>query len=225
MRNLLQGLSPRTEFALVIAGAFGFYILRSFYGVLFPASGAPSLAAGLMREAAFEAVMLLVLAWFLYRRDWKGTRLGLVSHWSDALIGIGLALAVVWVIYLFWTLAVFVAPSLSQGGAGQAAASQHVSPWLAAAYVLVNPFYEELFVTGYVIAALKEKWGETWAINVSVVLRLLYHLSLGASGIVTVIPMGLAFAYWFARTNRLWPVVAAHAVIELVTLFSLMKGG
>ena len=30
--------------------------------------------------------------------------------------------------------------------------------------------------------------------------------------------MGLAFAYWFARNGRLWPLIAAHAVLDFFAL-------
>jgi hypothetical protein len=32
-----------------------------------------------------------------------------------------------------------------------------------------------------------------------------------------------ATGYWYSRNNRLWPLVAAHAVFDLVSLLAYMK--
>jgi len=80
-----------------------------------------------------------------------------------------------------------------------------------------------VFVAGYVIAALKDVRGTTFAINVSVVIRLVYHLYQGISGVLSIIPMGLIFGYWFARKGRLWPLIAAHALLDLVPFLYMVK--
>jgi membrane protease YdiL (CAAX protease family) len=33
-----------------------------------------------------------------------------------------------------------------------------------------------------------------------------------------IIPLGFIFAYWFARTGRLWPVILAHAIFDFIGL-------
>jgi membrane protease YdiL (CAAX protease family) len=83
---------------------------------------------------------------------------------------------------------------------------------------LLNPVFEEVFVCGYVISALKERRGTTTAINVSAGIRVFYHFYQGALGILGITPMALIFAYWFARTGRLWPLIVAHAVSDFVAL-------
>ena len=87
---------------------------------------------------------------------------------------------------------------------------------------LVNPVFEEVFVCGYVITALKERFGLTTAVNVSAALRVSYHLYQGAVGVVGVAPLALLFAYWFGRTGRLWPLIVAHAIMDLWALTAAM---
>ena len=81
-----------------------------------------------------------------------------------------------------------------------------------------DPEREEVFVCGYVIAALRKTRSISFAINVSVGIRLIYHLYQGTVGVASIIPLGLIFAYWYARTGRLWPAVIAHAIIDFAGL-------
>ena len=56
------------------------------------------------------------------------------------------------------------------------------------------------------------------AINVSVVVRLLYHLYQGPIGILMVVPMGLLYGYVYSRTRQLWSLVVAHVLVDLIGL-------
>jgi membrane protease YdiL (CAAX protease family) len=55
-------------------------------------------------------------------------------------------------------------------------------------------------------------------VNVSVALRLVCHLYQGTLGVLSVIPVGLIFAYWYVRTGRLWPLIVAHALLDFISL-------
>jgi membrane protease YdiL (CAAX protease family) len=52
---------------------------------------------------------------------------------------------------------------------------------------------------------------------VSVGIRLLCHLYQGPLA-VGIVPVGLVFTWYYARTHRLWPVVIAHAISDFVAL-------
>ena len=54
------------------------------------------------------------------------------------------------------------------------------------------------------------------AINVSVVVRLLYHLYQGPIGVLTIVPMGLLYGYLYSRTRQLWPLVVAHVLLVII---------
>lgn len=87
---------------------------------------------------------------------------------------------------------------------------------------LVNPFFEEVWVCGYLMTVLKRSHNPWLAISASVVLRVLYHLYQGARGVLSITPVGLIFGVWYARTGRLWPLIVAHSVADLLAL--LMVG-
>ena len=83
---------------------------------------------------------------------------------------------------------------------------------------LVNPLYEELLVSGYVMTAVQERGGTSLAINLSLAVRLLYHLYQGPQAAISIIPIGLSFAFYYAWSGRLWPLVVAHAGLDFFAL-------
>jgi len=137
----------------------------------------------------------------------------------DTLAGVGLTVggyAVHLVVLFLFALAL---PALVTG---PQFATQLVAESLAlntiVAVSVVNPIFEEVFVCGYIVTALKERRGVTFAVNLSTALRVTYHLYQGPLGVLAIAPIGLIFAYWYARTNRLWPVIVAHGAMDLIGL-------
>jgi membrane protease YdiL (CAAX protease family) len=222
MRDLFEKLPWPVEFAVVVAGAFGLAVLGSLIAAVQPpATGSIHSEASLWQMVGNEVFITALLGGFLFLRGWTVERLGLKSHWMDGVYGLALTAAV----YAVYVIAQYALTSLAPGLAAEAAKLQVVphamSPWLIGAVTIVNSFYEELFVSGYVITALKERTSETIAINVSVAIRLSYHLYQGVLGVISIIPIGLIFAYWFARKGSLWPLILAHAVIDLIAFLSV----
>lgn len=56
------------------------------------------------------------------------------------------------------------------------------------------------------------------AVAISVAIRVSYHLYQGIPGLVAIVPIGLLFGIWFARTRQLWPLIVAHAIFDFVGL-------
>ncbi|HUO99219.1 MAG TPA: type II CAAX endopeptidase family protein [Rhizomicrobium sp.] len=223
MRNLLKSLPLGAEFIFVISVAFGGSILGSLFMAIRPPSGAPVTEPHLWGLILNEVVVFGVLGFFLYARDWTFERLGFRFRWSDPLWAFVLVVGVYVAFYAAWYALSYVPVALLHTGAPGQIISPGISPQTVIALVIVNPVFEEVFVAGYVIAALKDVRGTTFAINVSVVIRLVYHLYQGISGVLSIIPMGLIFGYWFARKGRLWPLIAAHALLDLVPFLYMVK--
>lgn len=161
---------------------------------------------------------MAVLALFLRARGWTLQRLGLAPSWRDSGLGVALALASYVGYALLWIVTISLWPRV-----GQVARATHLIggtlQWLNVLLVsLVNPVYEEVFLCGYVVAALRERVGVTAAINASAGLRVFCHFYQGALGVLGIVPMALLFAYWYARTARLWPLIVAHAILDLAGL-------
>lgn len=85
------------------------------------------------------------------------------------------------------------------------------------ASAVANALAEELLVVGYLITRLRQLGsGEGAAGLASAALRGSYHLYQGFGGFVGNLVMGLVFARIWQRTNRLWPLITAHALIDIV---------
>ena len=114
-------------------------------------------------------------------------------------------------------------PQAAQAMQGTTDASAGISLSTVIAVSTINPIFEEIFVCGYVMTALKDRRDPWTGINVSVAIRLLYHLYLGAISAIGIVPFGLIFGFWYARTGRLWPVIVAHAVWDFASLMQFVR--
>ncbi len=223
MRQLIAKWSDRTEIVLVLAIAFGIAIPYSLYTLIFPArvferAAPPINGPHLLTTLAYEILVGAVLAGFLYLRGWTWERLGLTAAWRDALWAVAVLLVGYAAYFLLWYVVGSLWPGFYRVAARTHLVAAHIEWPIVAAVSVVNPIFEEVFVCGYVIAALRRPSGASTAINVSAALRLFYHLYQGPVGVVGLVPIGLTFAIWFARTGRLWPVILAHAMLDLLGL-------
>ncbi|KQB83443.1 CPBP family intramembrane glutamic endopeptidase [Corynebacterium lowii] len=151
------------------------------------------------------------LALFLLARDGVAPRSARRSDltWGAALaalIGIpGLAL---YIAALHLGLSKEVVPATSGG-------------FLAILMLLIpaaaNAFAEELVVVLWLCTRLRQLGWSWWAVAAaSSVLRGSYHLYQGISAGLGNIIMGLVFCWFFRRTERVWPLVVAHFLIDAV---------
>jgi membrane protease YdiL (CAAX protease family) len=124
---------------------------------------------------------------------------------------------------LLANLAAAVAPDFVRNAFARALVDPHIRLLTALAIVVVNPVFEEVFVCGYVISALRDRLGLSTAVNISAMIRLAYHLYQGAAGVLSVTPFALIAALWFGRTRRLIPLIIAHASMDLMALWSALS--
>ncbi|GFE88178.1 CPBP family intramembrane glutamic endopeptidase [Steroidobacter agaridevorans] len=214
MRQIIESLSPRAEFATVMLGAFGMFVMSSLTAAFDGGPSSPLTNDALLDLVAYEAVLLAMLGIFLSLRGWRPADVGLSPTLKDTAIGGVIVLADYMVYIVAWSI-------YSQFAA--AGGNLPISAGLQASNVvllsLVNGFFEELFVCGYLITAVKKRRSVVFAINVSVAIRLAYHLYQGPIAVPSIVPMGLIFGYWFAKTGRLWPLVVAHALMDFLALW------
>lgn len=95
------------------------------------------------------------------------------------------------------------------------------------ASALANSLAEELLVVGYLITRLRQLgWSEGSALLASALLRASYHFYQGFGGFAGNLVMGLVFGRVWQRTHRLWALVIAHAVIDVVAFagYAVLRG-
>jgi len=243
MRDRVRRLSWKVELAIVLGLAFGWTVPGTLRALLAPAAMAhsptpPISEMALWGKILLELILLGILTPFLQVRGWTFSRLGIRPSLPGCLQGGGLALAAYG---LSIGLALFVGGIWPD--VGRALAETRIVDggltWTAIGLVsIINPLYEEIFVCGYVISVLVDRRaaavvasatveGEAdvsslpvqvaslaTAVNISAAIRLSYHLYQGVAGVLTVVPVGLLFGFWFARTRQLWPLIVAHALLD-----------
>jgi membrane protease YdiL (CAAX protease family) len=215
--------------------AFGWFIVTSawsFVDSLEPtAQFAPITELDFRDLVVQEMLAFGVLGWFLWRRGWTPTLLGLAWHQRpvagnlplafahQALWGVALAFAVVLLAAVILALLGQYVPHSVAAGTHPAVAPGTALPVILAV-CLVNPIFEELFVCSYLMTRLASKLGAWPAIHISTAIRLSYHLYQGPIAVLPIIPVGLIFAYWYTQRQQLWPVIIAHAVLDLLALLA-----
>ncbi|SCK52373.1 Membrane protease YdiL, CAAX protease family [Streptomyces sp. WMMB 714] len=96
------------------------------------------------------------------------------------------------------------------------------------ASALQNAIVEEVIVVGYLLRRLGQttRFSPWAALAVSAVLRGSYHLYQGVGGMVGNMAMGVIFVWLYRRWGRVGPLVAAHALIDIVafTGYAALEG-
>jgi uncharacterized protein len=223
MRNAIQRLSARTEFWIVCVGAFGLSIVASLRMLLHPGASPPFTERSLESLLVYETIMLALLGAFLWVRGWRFGRLGIRPTLADTLRGFGLAFATYAVYVATWYISSALGLQPGYAGTYRELAVHDLTLHAVIASSVLNPFYEEVFLCGYLVSVAKDAGRLSAGVNGSIAIRLLCHLYQGGVGVLTIIPVGLLFTWWYARTARLWPVLVAHAFIDLTSMLQFLR--
>ncbi len=90
-----------------------------------------------------------------------------------------------------------------------------------------NAVLEEVVVVGYLLRRLGQLgWTPVAALAASAALRGSYHLYQGVGGLIGNMAMGVVFVLLYRRWGRVGPLVAAHALIDIVAFvgYALLAG-
>jgi membrane protease YdiL (CAAX protease family) len=90
-----------------------------------------------------------------------------------------------------------------------------------------NAWAEEVIMIGWLLTRLRQLgWSENRSLVAAAVLRGSYHLYQGLGGFVGNLVMGLVFGRVWQRQGRLWCLVGAHTLIDVVAFvgYGLLRG-
>lgn len=223
----MRGRYWSLEFLLVVGIAFGWAIWGSFTAFVYgltaaevPASGSAFGKGHLYGVVVKELVTFPLLAAVLYMGGWRLRHFPLGAGGAATAVGVAI-FAGTWLVDMLIDAGIGqLFPSVRAGLDGMEAYRPANPPDLMAVLVasLVNPVFEEVFVCGYVISALSARFGQTAAVNTSVVIRGLYHLYQGIEALPFHLAYGLIQAYTFVRLGKLWPLIVSHALLDFFAL-------
>ncbi|MCF7223238.1 CPBP family intramembrane glutamic endopeptidase [Marilutibacter chinensis] len=198
--------------ALVVATiCFGLFTLWSVQAVLdgFPDAefSDASNVIGIGLELALGGFALL----YLRMRDFDVGALYPRPGLGGALVGLALYAAI-------WVAWAAVMPLFArEDGAPEVVAFSYSGSSLAliVLFAMVNGAFEEIFLLGVMARGLRHH-GLSVAVGLPLLVRILYHLYQGPAGVVSVLVFGLILTAYYLRSGRLWPVVFAHILADIV---------
>lgn len=88
---------------------------------------------------------------------------------------------------------------------------------ISVATLIANSFAEEFAIRGLILPVLWRRFGSAfWAIVVSSALFASYHIYQGYLNMLATFVLGIVYASYFVKFGRLWPLVVAHTITNLV---------
>ena len=215
--EVLRRIPNWVEFFVVTLLCFGIPIIRSFLSF---STGESSSAVAFTDERAillivYEITISAICIAFLYLRGyriWETVRLSPSKKGSFFALGLFLSAYACYVV-LFNIVYLLAGPENFQNG--QYTITMAFPTVVAVA--LINPLFEEVFVVAYLFDRL-EKFDVVSVVFISALIRVSYHLYQGWTGIISILPLGLIFAVAYWKTKNLWPLVLAHALMDLIGL-------
>lgn len=200
------------EAALISAICFGWAILVSTQSV---ASGFQSAAftdSSMLGLIGTEVVLGTVALVVLHARGYS--LLSLYPSPSVAGLGLGAVLYAMCLI-VSWVVTAPFAPSQPSQPIESLVSGASLSPPTVIAVALINGAYEEIFLLGFLLRGLRG-YGLSVALGVSLLVRVLYHLYQGPLGAVSVLAFGLVLSLYYVKTEKLFPVVFAHVLADII---------
>jgi membrane protease YdiL (CAAX protease family) len=214
LEQWVRSLSPTAEFIIVVGVAFAFPILSSLWislGGEYEPGPVQFTEDDLHLIVLEEAMLLLLLGWFLRVRGWSVGHFAAYPSGRELAMAAGLTVvsAIVWVLPPLMLASADT--SVTSGGVGLS--------WPGALAVsIINPLFEELFLCAYMLPFLAKRRGPLLAVAASLLVRLSFHTYQGPVGLLSIGLLGLVFTTFYLRTQRLWPVLIAHGVLDFVAL-------
>lgn len=205
---------------MVSVVAFGGSILASaFYLLGLNAStsigGSLTWANGIVHEAGCLGLVWYVLA----RRSRTFSDLGFSPAGMDVAWSILLFIAgSISVSVVHWGIRASGLTSVSESAASARVGQILFGGGVSAVTILfqfVNPFFEELIVRGYVMTEVNHLTrSAAKAVLVSTLLQTSYHFYQGAPLAFSQGAMFALFSVYYAKTNRLTPIILAHLYLD-----------
>ena len=194
------------DLGLVLLVAFAISILSSIFRAFHPGPLNYS-NARLVLGMIDEAIPLVLLFVLLKRQGRSLQNLGFTFRWTDVLKALGLTLAGFIALFIGFVAIRFFYYSFtlhSFTDSGPRNNFSATSVWLILPFLVLNGFYEEIIVRGYLMTEWIELRGSAQMAGfISLAVQTSYHLYYGVFGALTV-GCGLAvFSIYYAKSRRL----------------------
>jgi membrane protease YdiL (CAAX protease family) len=213
------------DLGLILAVVFADHILGSIYLAFHPT--APSYSNMRLFTGICDETIGLLLFLVLFKRQGRRFQdIGLSFQWTDLPKALGLVVATVvamwttWFVLSYsWLLITLRSPQWPETRAMFSTSSL----WLFLPFLLLNPFFEEILVRGYLMTEIIDiRKSVLLATVASIVVQTSYHLYYGVAGAIVVGSGLTVLAIYFAKSRRLMPVILAHMLWDSTALLGFL---
>ena len=175
----------------------------------------------LLNTVAAEGVAVALLWPWLASRGWAFRRIAGAPVPFDIVRGLGLA-ALAYLAYYFSALtwAAFLPGTYERVASASPTGTASASVVLLVC--LVNPVVEEFLWLAYGFTSF-DRFGRRRAVIAAVGLRTAIHVYQGVLALMSIVPLGLVFTIYYARTKRLWPTIVAHMLFDTIALSAVIR--
>lgn len=213
--------------ALVVFGAtVGVSLLATVLGDADRAATLAFTNQHLLGVLAHELLAILLLVPWLRARGWTPWQAVDAPAPRDLISGVGVWLLGIACYWTSWIVFALAQPALAAGLRVDAPfTGAPAAALLVAVASVVNPVFEEFLWLAYGVGRLAPRIGVRTAAVLSVALRVSVHAYQGPWAILAILPLGVAFTWYFVRSGRLWPVIVAHALFDALGLAQRLAAG
>lgn len=204
------------ETLFVLVFCFGIFIVSA---VVVALSGLEEAAfftdSGNLGMVALEFFIGLCTLMVLRRRRYAMSDFVPTPTWKGSVIGLALAVAA-WCASLAF-MRLFDPALLETQPIAQIIRGSQITLAIVLLLSVMNGWFEEAFLLGFFTRQFA-RYGPVVAVGFSLVLRTSFHLYQGWIGAIEIALLGLIFTLYYWRTRKLWPVVFAHMLVDMVGL-------
>jgi membrane protease YdiL (CAAX protease family) len=86
-------------------------------------------------------------------------------------------------------------------------------------FSLINPFFEEFILVGYIVTAVRDKMSLFGCLILSVGFRLAFHVYQGPIILLSILPTGIMFTLYYWYKGNLIPSIIAHSLLDFLSFF------
>jgi len=170
----------------------------------------------------YDFTGLGIVCYILFRRGQSPKSIGFSLRWRDLWSGVlvwfgVLAASFIWSDFFYRTYYTFFGTYPARKNLHSMLDTHFGVLWAVA--IIVNGFYEEGIVRGFVTSDLTVLTGNRWlAGGASVLLQIGYHGYQGWTNMTLIFPVFIVFAIYYGKTGRLTPLVVAHSIQDFFAL-------
>jgi len=200
--------SANMEYVIIQATAFGLFILFSISAVFSSNWGKEHVFtnSSLINILSIEVFTGSIALIILRIRGWKATDFDLKFKNKYFSHGIILFLVTLASFRLTSYILAFFCPNFSF-----IFRTENVTAFVVLLTVIINPLFEEFFVSVYPSEVLAKHHGMFFTISLCAFVRFTYHLYQGPIS-TTILILGIINTYTYLKWRKIWPLVIAHSI-------------